>query len=89
MKIRRIRSLRKSLVSYLERVRAVHLAERQSEAGLVILQHLLLQCDLTQSLFHCHEFSMQMRVLPFELLQVPLAVTQNDFLTLFLCVTYT
>lgn len=34
---------------------AVYLAESQSEAGLIILQHLLLQCDLIQILFNCHK----------------------------------
>lgn len=54
-----------------------YLAEGRGEAGLVVLQHLLLQRDLTERLLRRHELPAQVRVLRLELLQAPLAATRN------------
>lgn len=54
-----------------------NLAESQSEAGLIVLQHLLLQRDLIQILLRGHKFASQMRVFSLKLLLTPVAGKQN------------
>lgn len=75
-------------LDHLVQNKAVYLAESQSKTGLIILQHLPLQGDLTQGLLHCHKLPTKIWVLPFKFLQAPLTETQNDSHTLFLCLTH-